>query len=158
MASTEAQKAASARFRERHREEIAATNRQEPVRSLRLAAGKRYRDAHPDYRAHRREAINEQAKDYYRRRGQFVMRMREYGLTKEQFEHLLVVQGNACAICRLAFGETKSNAPHVDHDHATGRVRALLCINCNFLIGHCFEDPDVLAAAAAYLQAQKEAV
>lgn len=82
--------------------------------------------------------------------------MREYGLTQEQFEAMLIAQGNTCVICRMTFGETKADAPHVDHNHATGRVRALLCINCNFLIGHCHEDPELLTAAGLYLQTQKE--
>ena len=160
MSATEAQKAASQRWYAGHRDEVAETNRNEPAKTQRREAGERHRERHPEaravYKAANREAISEANKDYYRRRGQFMWRMREYGLSQEQFEHLLVTQGNACAICRMAFGETKTDAPHVDHDHASGRVRALLCINCNFLIGHCLEDPQILAAAAAYLHAQKE--
>lgn len=40
---------------------------------------------------------------------------------------------------------------YVDHDHVTGAVRALLCHNCNFMLGHAKDRPDLLMVAAAYL-------
>lgn len=49
------------------------------------------------------------------------------------------------------------NPPHgrkplnVDHDHTTNKVRALLCQNCNAMIGLGGDNPDRLRAAAAYL-------
>jgi 5-methylcytosine-specific restriction endonuclease McrA len=162
MAATEAQKVATRKWYAANREKVAEINRQEPARTQRLHAVKRYEARNPtrrkEYKAANREAITEQNKEYYRRRGQFVIRMREYGLTQEHFEAMLQSQGNSCAICGLQFGGGgKGSSPHVDHDHDTGRVRALLCNNCNFLIGYCREEPATLLSAARYLQAQKEA-
>ena len=54
---------------------------------------------------------------------------RKYGLTLEAFDELLASQGGGCAICG------KSDPDNVDHDHATGRVRGILCFNCNIAIG-----------------------
>ncbi|SFF46060.1 Recombination endonuclease VII [Blastococcus tunisiensis] len=54
-------------------------------------------------------------------------------------------QDGLCAICRVA------PAVHVDHDHETGAVRALLCFNCNGGLGQFRDDPDVLRAAADYV-------
>jgi len=51
-----------------------------------------------------------------------------------------------CAICHAA------PAQHVDHDHATGKVRALLCFNCNGGLGQFKDDPAVLRAAAEYVR------
>ena len=63
-------------------------------------------------------------------------------------------QGGVCAICRTAPAE------HVDHDHATGAVRALLCFNCNGGLGQFRDDPSLLYVAAFYLEnhAQQQAM
>ena len=55
-------------------------------------------------------------------------------------------QGGLCAICRTA------PAAHVDHDHDTGEVRELLCFNCNGGLGQFKDDPEVLRAAARYVE------
>jgi len=71
---------------------------------------------------------------------------RRYGITAEEADAMLVEQGGLCAICMAA------PAVHVDHDHATGKVRALLCFNCNGGLGQFKDDPAVLRAAADYVR------
>ena len=44
---------------------------------------------------------------------------------------------------------------HVDHNHATKVVRGLLCCNCNFVVGHCLDNVEILRAAIAYLEGGK---
>jgi len=56
---------------------------------------------------------------------------------------MLEAQGGLCAICKTA------PAAHVDHDHETGAVRALLCFNCNGGLGQ-FKDNQLLLHAAAF--------
>jgi hypothetical protein len=71
---------------------------------------------------------------------------RRYGITAEEADALLEGQGGVCAICKVA------PAAHVDHDHATGAVRALLCFNCNGGLGQFKDAPLLLHAAAYYVQ------
>ena len=71
---------------------------------------------------------------------------RRYGITAGEADHLLAQQGGLCAICKVA------PAAHVDHDHATGAVRALLCFNCNGGLGQFKDNPGLLNAAAYYVE------
>lgn len=77
-----------------------------------------------------------------------------YGLTSEEHDAMLATQDNACAICRGPFqgGPRESVVPCVDHDHATGAVRGLLCHRCNHGLGHFKDSPTSLRAAADYLE------
>lgn len=72
-----------------------------------------------------------------------------YGLGPGQYRQLLVAQGGKCWICQRANGKTKRLA--VDHDHASGKVRGILCGPCNQLLGHVRDDPETLLRAARYL-------
>jgi hypothetical protein len=67
---------------------------------------------------------------------------------------MLEAQGGLCAICRAA------PAAHVDHDHVTGAVRALLSFNCNGGLGQFKDDPFLLRMAAFYVEShvQRQAI
>lgn len=80
---------------------------------------------------------------------------RNYGISGEQVARMLEAQGHVCAICRLP--ETKIIkgrviALSVDHCHAQGHVRALLCAACNTGLGAFRDNPDLLRAAISYLE------
>lgn len=78
--------------------------------------------------------------------------LRLYGLTKADFRALLVKQGGVCAICEQP-DTTAKGILSVDHDHATGQVRGLLCHRCNVGLGHFQDDPTLLTRAAVYVGA-----
>lgn len=83
-------------------------------------------------------------------RAQHMHLMRKYGLSLLQKEAMIVMQGG-CAICgREQPGMADRWA--VDHDHLTGRVRGILCYDCNTAIGKLGDDPNTLEKAAAYLR------
>ncbi|MFF5145742.1 endonuclease VII domain-containing protein [Streptomyces sp. NPDC013157] len=71
---------------------------------------------------------------------------RNYNLTEAERDALIAAQYGLCAICL--------DAPpvHVDHCHKTGRVRGVLCFNCNSAIGKLRDKPDAARRAAAYLE------
>jgi len=68
-------------------------------------------------------------------------------MTPEKYDRMLVRQRGACRICRR---ETRK-VLCVDHRHATGWVRGLLCFKCNFGLGYFDDNPVRLVRAAAYL-------
>lgn len=74
-----------------------------------------------------------------------------YGLTADELAALLATHPS-CAICGFdQWGSTGPTGPQVDHDHATGAVRGVLCTNCNNGLGRFRDDPELLARALAYL-------
>lgn len=86
-------------------------------------------------------------------------KLRKYGLTPAAFDSMLAGQGGACAICSeditgtvyVAARDIHRTVAHIDHCHKTGRVRGLLCTNCNTGIGKFKDDPTRLLQAARYL-------
>jgi len=91
-----------------------------------LEERRQWRAEHPakvaEYAQRRREKSREGGYDLYRHR-----------LSADSRVQLQARQGHACALCQRPFAETKRVA--VDHDHATGRVRGLLCPRCNAALG-----------------------
>lgn len=71
-----------------------------------------------------------------------------YGLTAETYDALLRAQDGKCAMCE--FPPPAGKTLHVDHDHATGAVRGLLCAGCNIGLG-AYETPGFIQAAKRYL-------
>jgi Recombination endonuclease VII len=72
-----------------------------------------------------------------------------YGVTSEMLAALLIEQNNCCAVCGVPFTE---RTPYIDHDHKTGKVRGLVHMKCNTLMGLAGDDPEVLEKAARYLR------
>lgn len=85
--------------------------------------------------------------------------MRRYGLTPEDYWRMHGEQGGLCAACRQPQPEEhKYQLLHVDHCHATGRVRGLLCFPCNLLEGVVEKyGENRIAAVMAYRAATRHA-
>lgn len=83
-------------------------------------------------------------------------RMKQYGITIEDFEYLMVKQDYKCAICGHSDTSKKSFFPLVDHCHNNGHVRGILCSDCNFGIGKFKDDPRLLLNAIKYLEDDRE--
>ena len=77
---------------------------------------------------------------------------RKYGINKEEYDNLLLLQFNCCAICGKSSSSYKRKFA-VDHDHLTGKVRGLLCVKCNRGLGCFDETPLLFDKAKEYLQA-----
>lgn len=75
-----------------------------------------------------------------------------YGITLLEYNLLLEAQNGVCAICGTDKpGRKGSNYLSVDHCHASGKVRGLLCYKCNVGLGAFKDDPASLTKAIEYL-------
>lgn len=79
-----------------------------------------------------------------------------YGFSLQGYRDLLAAQGGKCAACGATEPGGRGRRFHVDHDHATGVIRGLLCHPCNVGLGHFGDDVDRLMAAAAYLLSKRD--
>ncbi len=85
--------------------------------------------------------------EYYRNYRKEWELSHRYGMSTAEFDVRAKSQDGRCAICSKVVDRLV-----VDHDHSTGKVRALLCISCNGLLGLAGDSKDVLEAAIRYLQ------
>lgn len=74
---------------------------------------------------------------------------REYGISSDEYDTLLLKQNGQCCICGTASG---TQTLHVDHCHTTGTIRGLLCNSCNTGLGHFRDNPALLQKAITYLK------
>lgn len=75
-----------------------------------------------------------------------------YGLVETDYEEMLKKQQNKCAICYTsAPGSLRLNRFSIDHCHKTSVVRGLLCVNCNYGLGHFKDNIEILENAVKYL-------
>ncbi|UEM08000.1 endonuclease VII domain-containing protein (plasmid) [Skermanella rosea] len=76
----------------------------------------------------------------------------KYGLTLEKYNAMISDQGNSCGICRKPLSPPPNRNVCVDHCHVTSVVRGILCQSCNSMIGCAKDSPEILLAAANYLE------
>lgn len=77
-----------------------------------------------------------------------------YGITIEQYDAMVAAQNGMCPICLGPLAGSVRRA-HVDHCHVTGKVRGILCSNCNSGIGKLQESPAIFNRAATYLESHR---
>ena len=78
------------------------------------------------------------------------MLKRKFGIGSKEYAEMLEQQDGVCAICKKA--DSYNRRFSVDHNHATNKIRGLLCGNCNQGIGFFYDDPALLEAAAEYVR------
>lgn len=135
-------------------------------------AKKRYQEKKEYYREYFREYYStEEHKDYVRnyrktekskntRREYYIKNkdttrviniyLKKYGITHEDYEHMLQLQNEKCAICGKPLSENGKRFS-VDHDHISGKVRGLLCSRCNLALGYVKDNIDTLHNMIDYL-------
>jgi len=79
----------------------------------------------------------------------------KYGLDIKDYNYLLTMQDNKCAICGSDKPGAKCRSFPIDHDHKTNMVRGLLCTKCNHGLGMFLDNPKFLRDAATYIEMWK---
>jgi hypothetical protein len=87
----------------------------------------------------------------------------KYGVTLEEYAKMFQTQNGRCAICgkeeiTINFGTKQVQALAVDHCHKTGKIRELLCQDCNQGLGLFNDDPDRIQKAADYIDRHRKSV
>jgi len=86
---------------------------------------------------------------------------KKYNITIKEYKKRLEQQKNRCAICGINFDILKKiklnqvpgiGNPRIDHNHKTGKIRGLLCDDCNTALGSFQDNPLILIKAAKYLK------
>lgn len=111
----------------------------------------KYRRENP---AKRKESIKKWIKnnpEIYKKRCRKYSLKRKYNITPEYYDKLLIKQNNKCAVCGVN-QEDYYKILAVDHNHKTGKVRGLLCENCNRGIGLFKDDINTLFKVIKYLE------
>jgi hypothetical protein len=84
---------------------------------------------------------------------------RHFGMPAGEYEAMHEAQKGLCAICgepeTVLDSKRKLRSLSLDHDHATGKIRGLLCTRCNNGLGNFRDNPDVLRKGALYVEAHR---
>lgn len=85
-----------------------------------------------------------------KRKRKRAMVLKYHNITQKEFDSLLKIQNNKCAICGSP--DWGRPSPCIDHDHSTGKIRGLLCNRCNRTLGFTEDSVSLLFKMAKYLK------
>jgi len=161
--SPEERKVYQKAYRAAHREKAKSY-----AKAYRIIHGERLKIQYKAYRTvHRKELMAKKKAYYFVHREKEMARsktyaaahkeekkiydiLHKYRLSNVAFNILLKNQGGVCAICRKS--DWNGRGPHVDHDHISGKVRGILCQNCNAALGMIGDDVKISRAMTDYLE------
>jgi hypothetical protein len=104
-----------------------------------------YWEARPERHKEWLEKYSQKQREYCRKNKPY---LRAYGLSRDQYDAMVLSQGGKCFICREL---PTARGLFVDHCHKTKRLRKLLCHHCNVALGHLGDNPALAIRCAVYL-------
>lgn len=78
-----------------------------------------------------------------------------YGITIDDYKRMYSEQNGKCYICKTDKAPSKFKRFSVDHCHKSGKVRGLLCRNCNLILGGAKDSEEILLNCIEYLKKHK---
>ena len=160
-------------WREKNKEAVSKHNKEhynshpefhKAIREKRKAERDKWRKYGRDYYAMNREEKIAYGKKWvkenpekYKRSYRASRLKRKYGLTIEQYEAIVESQDGKCLAChKVPSGKAHSSRLHLDHCHTTGRLRGMLCYQCNLALGLVRDDITVLQGLIAHLKRNQD--
>ena len=80
--------------------------------------------------------------------------MKQFGITHDDYERLLKLQNGVCKICKKFKLQSNKNHMAIDHCHKSGKIRGILCGDCNKSLGGFFDNINYLKRAIKYLKGE----
>lgn len=111
----------------------------------------RYCKRYPDKIKESQKKYRESNKEHMSIRQRKYQLRDKYGITEEDYNRMFTEQNGKCAICETSEQTGKWQRFGVDHCHITGKVRQLLCNECNRGMGLLRDNAELLRKAADYL-------
>lgn len=155
-------------YRLLHKDEIREKDKKRNImrREYKAIHSKGYREQHQlelknkkkEYYDAHKEEISKQHKEYYStHKAEFRKKRVTYlfGIDDTEYSNMVEKQNNLCAVCGNPETQTRNGVIKrlaIDHNHVTGKVRKLLCNNCNISIGYAKESPEILRKMIEYLE------
>jgi hypothetical protein len=147
-------------FRRYHRERYRAQRLENPeaIRARKRAAIQKAREERPEIVKLQKKAWDQkyalsQKGRENKRKNDRLSRIKSYGLSPAEFETILESQGRRCAICGTSESRMKSTTQlSIDHCHATGKIRGLLCNRCNRTLARLGDTLEGAMRFVRYLQ------
>lgn len=123
---------------------VSKKNLTEAQLAARRKAVKEYHQRNPGVASEKKKRYNKRKPEKVREK----RLIKRYGLTLTMFALMVLAQEGKCIICK----QVPIKSLVVDHNHTTGKVRALLCDHCNKGIGLLKENKAILTSAIDYLR------
>lgn len=109
------------------------------------------------WRINNRDKLRAHCRNWYKKnkcvRREYSIKTR-FGITTKQYENMLHDQGYKCGICGKNQSLFKKRFS-IDHNHETGKIRGLLCPQCNVALGLFKDNQEILISAAKYVTKHK---
>lgn len=121
-----------------------------------LHKSKRWRIKNPDKQKAAVKSWIDRNRDHRKAYQRAYQINKKYGVDEEWFASLSLKQKGVCAICGQFDGTGKWKKLVIDHDHNTGKIRGLLCNECNRGIGYLKDSVDILEKSVEYLKQHKD--
>ncbi len=141
-----------ARNPEKHRAEVKAWAAANPdkIKAYQRISGPRYDENHRERRRGQWRDWNTRNKQYREGQNRVYKYKRQYNITIEEYDALVVRQNGRCGICGTDQPSARTRYWNVDHCHETGQIRGLLCAACNRGGGMFKDDPELLRKATEW--------